>query len=64
MSQANRRPVRQAARRSGKLRGHLASANARSFERSRFASGVAVVTRLVCTDSITSLPPVPRPVLN
>lgn len=48
----------------GTLLAHLASANARSFERSRVASGVAVVTRLVGTDSITSLPPVLRPVLN
>ena len=30
----------------GTLLGHLASANARSFERSRVASGVAVVTLL------------------
>jgi len=31
----------------GTLLGHLASANARSFERSRVASGVAVVTRIL-----------------
>jgi hypothetical protein len=47
----------------GTLLGHLASANARSFERSRVASGVAVVTRILVVAAFDGCPWF-RPVLN
>ncbi len=40
----------------GTLLGHLASANARSFERSRVASGVAVVTRILVVAALDGCP--------
>jgi len=40
----------------GTLLGHLASANARSFERSRVASGVAVVTRILVVAAFNGCP--------